>query len=73
MEIINNKETLTIKEVAERLGVCSATARKIMKGSGFPSFKIGSRIFVSEKDFNEWMTKIAGKEIKIDMEKIQKN
>ena len=66
MEIINNKETLTIKEVSERLGVCPATARKIMKKTDFPSFKIGARIFVSEKDFDKWMTTIAGKEIKTD-------
>lgn len=37
----------------------------------FPSFKIGSRVRVLTKDYEQWLENIKGKEISID-EKVNK-
>lgn len=59
-------EVYTIEEVAKKLNVSGQTARKIMKQPQFPSFKLGSKLLVRIKDFDEWFENIVGKEIPID-------
>ena len=62
----NKTEVYTKSEVAKKLKVSEQTARKIMKQPNFPSFKIGSRIFVRIKDFDTWFENIVGNEISTD-------
>ena len=48
----------TIKDV---LGISISSAYELMKGKGFPSLKIGSRIVVPKDKFIEWVEQNAGK------------
>ncbi len=59
-------EVYTINEVARKLNVSEQTARKIMKQPQFPSFKLGSKVLVRIKDFDDWFENIVGKEVTID-------
>jgi len=46
---------LTSKEVGQILKMCPKTAYALMKSSGFPSIKIGRKLFVSEDEFEKFM------------------
>lgn len=62
-------EVYTIYDVAQKLRVSVQTARKIMKQPQFPSFKIGSKLLVRIKDFDNWFENIVGNEISTDESK----
>ena len=59
-------EVYTKSDVAKKLKVSEQTARKIMRQPEFPSFKIGSRLLVRIKDFDNWFENIVGNEISTD-------
>lgn len=61
----NQLEFYTYKDIASILGIGFQSARALMKNPDFPSFKIGSRVFVKVDDFNNWINNLAGKEFKI--------
>ena len=48
----------TVKDV---LGISISSAYELMKETGFPSLKIGSRIVVPKDKFIEWVERNAGK------------
>ena len=48
----------TVKDV---LGISISSAYELMKETGFPSLKIGSRIVVPKDKFIEWVEQNAGK------------
>ena len=48
----------TVKDV---LGISISSAYELMKETGFPSLKIGSRIVVPKDKFVEWVERNAGK------------
>ena len=62
-------EVYTVSEVAKKLNMSEQTARKIMRQPEFPSFKIGSRLLVRIKDFDQWFENIVGIEISTDKRK----
>lgn len=62
-------EVYTKSEVAKILKVSEQTARKIMRHPEFPSFKIGSKLLVRIKDFENWFENIVGNEISTDESK----
>lgn len=62
-------EVYTVSEVAKKLSMSEQTARKIMRQPEFPSFKIGSRLLVRIKDFDQWFENIVGIEISTDKSK----
>lgn len=61
----NDEKILSANEVADKLGLCTQSARILMKNPDFPGFKLGKKLCVKEKDFNAWFENLAGKEIKI--------
>lgn len=61
-----NMEFYDFKDIAKILNVSERSARIIMVQPEFPSFKIGSKVKVRIKDFDEWFENIKGKEIPID-------
>lgn len=63
---IENSEFYDYKDVAKRLSVSERSARIIMVQYEFPSFKIGQKVFVRIKDFNNWYENIIGKDIPLD-------
>ncbi len=46
---------LSVPEVAAVLGISRAGAYELVKGEGFPSLKIGSRIVVPKEKFIDWI------------------
>lgn len=68
----NQLELYTYKDIAPILGIGFQSARALMKNPNFPSFKIGSRVFVKVDDFNNWISNLAGKEFKISTQNIDK-
>lgn len=63
---IENSEFYDYKDVAKRLSVSERSARIIMVQYEFPSFKIGQKVLVRIKDFNNWYENIIGKDIPLD-------
>ncbi|MFH1478170.1 MAG: helix-turn-helix domain-containing protein [Candidatus Omnitrophota bacterium] len=49
------KEILTIKDVAEFLGVHPMTIYKYVKGGKFPAFKIGTSWRVKRHSIDKWI------------------
>lgn len=67
----NNKPTgnpalYDCRDVSKILKVNERYARIIMVQPQFPSFKVGAKILVRVKDFNDWFDSLAGKEIQVD-------
>ena len=51
---------LNAKIVAKALGVSPSTAYELMHEKGFPSLRIGSRIVVPKKQFQQWVEEQMG-------------
>lgn len=59
-------EVYTVSEVAKMLNVSVQTARRVMQQPQIPSFKIGAKLLIRIKDFDEWFDSLIGKEIPLD-------
>ena len=46
---------LSVKEMAQTLGICRATAYKLINEPGFPVAKIGDRIIIPVAGLNAWL------------------
>ena len=53
------KVAYSVKEASQALGINLNTMYELVRQSGFPSFKIGSKFFVSVKGLEEWVSKQA--------------
>lgn len=53
--MIRAKKVMTIKEVAEYLGVHTATIYKYAQNGSIPAFKIGSDWRFTKKHIDEWI------------------
>lgn len=57
------RSTLTVKELAQVMGIGENSARKLTKQKGFPVVRVGSRILIPAKKFEIWLNNEAiGKE-----------
>lgn len=45
------RDTLTVREVAERLGVCDDTVRRWCDAGELPSIRIGGRVLIHRERF----------------------
>jgi predicted DNA-binding transcriptional regulator AlpA len=52
---------LTVKDIQSIFGMGKNQAYALMNSSGFPSFRINDRIYVSEDALNEWVKTYIGK------------
>ena len=50
-----NKCTYTVDEIQNILGVGLTTAYKLIKQRQFHSVRVGHRIIISKKSFDEWL------------------
>lgn len=66
IKMSNKTEFYNYKDVSKKLNVSERSARIIMVQHEFPSFKIGQKVFVRIKDFENWFENLAGKEIPLD-------
>ena len=46
---------LSVPDVANALGISRAGAYELVRGTGFPSLNVGSRILVPKDKFTEWI------------------
>lgn len=59
-------ELYDYRDISKLLKINERYARIVMVQPYFPSFKIGAKILVRIKDFEEWFESLAGKEIPLD-------
>ena len=52
----SEREILTVKEVAEKLGICSALVRRQIKKGVIPCVKLGDRYLIPKVAFERWLT-----------------
>lgn len=54
------RQTYTILEVKEILGLGRDSTYKLIKQEGFPHIQIGRKIVIPKKAFNNWMLNCSG-------------
>lgn len=52
---------LSVKEVADVLGISKSSTYELVKDKDFPSMKIGARVIVPKDKFIKWVNDNAGK------------
>ena len=55
MGVPMERMTLTIREVAEALGISEPKARELAHTEGFPAFPCGRRLLVSKQGLVNWL------------------
>ncbi|MBR9847422.1 MAG: helix-turn-helix domain-containing protein [Algicola sp.] len=55
---INKDEKLSVKEVAEELGVVDLTIHNYIKKGILPAFKIGRRVFINRSDIDQALKEV---------------
>ena len=56
------QRTLTVKELAQVLGIGETKARELMRSKSFPSFRISNKYLVSIVRFEQWLNEAEGKQ-----------
>lgn len=56
------KMTLSVKELAQVMGIGENAARQLCKSKGFPVIKVGSRTLIPIRRFEEWLNNSVGQE-----------
>lgn len=46
---------LSVRDVAEKLGVCKRTVNRHIKSGLLPAIRVGGRLFISVTDYNQFM------------------
>ena len=54
------KTTLSVQELAARLGVSLPVAYELVKRPDFPSLRIGGRILIPVDRFHQWLDRQTG-------------
>lgn len=49
------RSTLTVKELAQVMGIGENSARQLTKRKGFPVVRVGSRILIPIRRFDDWL------------------
>ena len=49
------RQTLTVKELAQVMGIGENSARQLTKRKGFPVVRVGSRILIPIRKFEDWL------------------
>ena len=52
---MGNSLTISVPEAARRLGISKVRMYEIARSEGFPAFRVGERILVHEKLFEQWV------------------
>lgn len=55
MKYIEEKTTLSVRELAISMGISLPKAYELVKRPGFPVLHIGSRILIPKAVFEEWL------------------
>ena len=49
------RQTLTVKELAQVMGIGENSARQLTRRKGFPVIRVGSRILIPIRKFEDWL------------------
>lgn len=55
-----NKAAMSVKEMAEQMGISLPTAYKLVKQPGFPTIRLGTKILIPVEGFMAWLREQAG-------------
>ena len=55
----DEKRTYTVDEIQDILGICRTSAYSLVKQNLFHCVRIGGRIRISKKSFDEWLDALA--------------
>lgn len=55
---VDENEKLSIKEVADELGVAELTVHNYIKKGYLPAFRIGRRVFIKRTDLNDTLKEV---------------
>jgi len=55
------KTTMSVRELAERMGISLPMAYDLTRRADFPSIRVGARILISIEAFKEWLAKEASR------------
>lgn len=53
----SNRQTLAAPDIADYLGISRSGAYNLLHAVDFPSFRIGGRVLVTQKAFEQWLEK----------------
>lgn len=53
------KTTMSVQELAAQMGISLPKAYELVKTSGFPTIRIGTRILIPVEAYREWLLKNA--------------
>lgn len=56
--IKQNTHVISVPEAATMLGISASKMYEVVRIQGFPAIKIGRRILVNRKKFEEWIDKM---------------
>lgn len=56
------KTTMSVQELSAQMGISLPKAYELVKSEGFPSIRIGTRIFIPVDAFREWLIITSNKE-----------
>ena len=57
-----NKKTMSVRELADEMGISLPKAYELVKSPGFPSIRVGTRILIPVEAFREWMVITSNKQ-----------
>lgn len=60
-----NKKFYTMKDLGEIMPIGTSNLYNLVHSEGFPSIKINRRILIPIEDFEDWIKKSAGKQIRV--------
>ena len=55
MRYIEEKTTMSVRELSMSMGISLPKAYELVKRPGFPVLRIGSRILIPKAAFEEWL------------------
>lgn len=57
-----SKETMSVRDMADQMGISLPKAYELVKSPGFPSIRIGTRILIPVDAFREWLVITSNKQ-----------
>lgn len=69
MQLMDNKRlAITADEAAAELGVSKPTMYAIARSEGFPAVRVGRRVIIPRKEFEEWLSESAMNRTEIELD-----
>lgn len=50
-----DKTTMSVQELAAEMGISLSKAYELVKESGFPTIRVGTRILIPTEAYKEWL------------------